>query len=109
MVQRIGRKNAKPPRIFLREWREFRHMTQEQLANRLGTTKATISRIETGKRDYTGGFIAAAAEALNCEPADILARDPNWPTLDDLMRTATEDQRRQARAVVEVLFRKTGT
>jgi len=41
MVTRIGPKHAK--RHYLRAWREKRHLTQEQLAARLGTHKGQIS------------------------------------------------------------------
>lgn len=76
MVTRIGPKKLKPRRIYLAEWREHRLLTQRQLADRLDTTEATISRYESLKRDPTLGFLEAAAEALRCSVSDILDRPP---------------------------------
>jgi transcriptional regulator with XRE-family HTH domain len=108
MVTRIGPSNARPRRIFLREWRQYRRLTQQQLADRLDTTKGTISRIETGERDYTGGFLEVAADALQCEPADIISRDPTAPvpdrTIDDMLRNASDQLRRQVVAMVAALL-----
>ena len=103
-MTRIG---SKRPRLFLREWREHRQLTQEQLAARLETTKSAISRIETGKRDFTGGFLEAAADALSVEPPDLF-RSPDQPSQAELLQGLSPMQRRQAIAIIETL-RRTGT
>jgi transcriptional regulator with XRE-family HTH domain len=107
MVVRIGPKN--PPRraLFLREWRLHRGLSQEQLAERLDTTKATISRVETGARDWTGGFVEAAAEALNIEVRDFFY-PPTQPSIDARLQAVPEPLREQVRAVVDTML-KTGT
>jgi transcriptional regulator with XRE-family HTH domain len=66
-------------RHFIREWRKFRGLNQEQLAERIGIGKPYVSKIETGKRRYDQPFLEAAAEALQCTPADLLVRDPLDP------------------------------
>lgn len=106
MTTAIGRPSARRG-VYLREWRESRHLTQDQLAERIGTTKATISRIENGKRPYSEGYLHEVADALNCEVRDLF-RHPNAPSIDDLLRTASEPVKNQARALVETLL-KTGT
>ena len=78
------------PHLFLRDWREHRGLTQQQLADRLDTTAATVSRIESGKRDYTGDFLWACAHALNCHASDLLSRPPQKPSLDALTRGASD-------------------
>lgn len=60
---RIGPR--RPVHIYLREWRENRNLTQQQLADRLGVDKATISRWEGGKRSPSLNVLAALGEALN--------------------------------------------
>jgi transcriptional regulator with XRE-family HTH domain len=72
---------AKTPRqrIYLREWRKHRGMTQEQLAGRLDIDRTIVSKIETGKLDYHQAFLEAAADTLMCEPADLLVRNPLAP------------------------------
>ena len=105
MVTRIGPK--KPVRLYIAEWRKYRHdMSQEQLANRIGSTKSSISRWETGERDITLGALGAIAEALQCEVPD-LYRDPERPSADALLRDTTESLRQQAFRLIAAL--KTGT
>lgn len=105
MVTRIGPK--KPVQLFIAEWRVKRdNMTQEQLAARIGSTKSSISRWETGERDITLGALGAIAEALQCEVSD-LNRHPDRPSADALMQDMDETTRRQAFRLIEAL--KTGT
>lgn len=93
-------------RHFIREWRKFRGLNQEQLAERIGIGKPYVSKIETGKRRYDQPFLEAAAEALNCTPADLLVRDPTdpegiWSIWDDLKPA----ERAQAVNVIKALKR----
>lgn len=104
MVTRIG--PSKPTKLFIAEWREHRQLTQDQLAGRVGTTKSSISRWETGERDITVGALGAIAEALNCEVPD-LYRDPARPSADALLQGLDDTTRRQAFRLIEAL--KTGT
>ena len=64
------------PAHFIREWREYRQLTQERLADRLEITKGALSNIETGKSGYTEPMLKALAYALRCEPADLIMRNP---------------------------------
>jgi transcriptional regulator with XRE-family HTH domain len=64
---------------FIKEWRKHRGLTQEQLAERIGITKSYVSKIESGKKRYDQPFLEAAAVVLQCEPADLLVRDPGDP------------------------------
>lgn len=67
------------PRHFIRAWRKHRHLTQEQLAERIGMDRSYLSQIESGKRRYDQVFLEAAAEALRTDPASLIMRDPNDP------------------------------
>jgi transcriptional regulator with XRE-family HTH domain len=91
-------------RHFIRAWREHRGLTQEQLADRLGTTKANISRIENLRQGYTQDFLEACADALMTDPASLIMRDPSdeeafWSIWDQ----AKPGQRRQIEAIVRAL------
>jgi transcriptional regulator with XRE-family HTH domain len=72
-------KKKERQRIFLREWRKHRGVTQEGLADRIGIDRTIVSKIENGKLDYHQHFLEAVAYALMCEPADLLMRDPTAP------------------------------
>lgn len=63
-------------RTFLREWRQFRNLTQEQAADRIGLDHSTLGRIERGLVPYSQGMLEAAAEAYRCEPWQLLNVDP---------------------------------
>jgi len=66
-------------RHYIREWRKFRALTQERLAERMGIARSYISHVEKGNRRYDQVFLEAAAQALNCAPADLIMRDPTDP------------------------------
>lgn len=95
--------------IFLKQWRKYRGLTQVQLAERIGIDQGQLSKIENRKRQYDEEFLALAAEALRCEPVDLLIRDPSdpegiWSIWDALEPT----QRRQVVEMAKVL-KRTGT
>ena len=68
-----------PRKTFFREWREFRGLSQEQLAEILGTNKSGVSKIENGLNKYNQSSLEAWADALTCEPADLISRAPPEP------------------------------
>ena len=91
-------------RIFLREWRRHRGLTQEQLAARLEIDRTIISKIETAKLDYHQQFLEAAAAALNCDPADLIMRDPTAPAaIWSIWDQIPEADKPRALAILEAL------
>jgi transcriptional regulator with XRE-family HTH domain len=91
-------------RIYLREWRKHRQLNQEQLAERVGVDRTIISKIENGKLGYHQAFLEAAAEALMCEPADLLVRDPSKPeSIWSVWESIPPVQRPQVLAVIQAL------
>lgn len=95
-------------RQFFKEWRKFRDLSQEQLADRMGIARSYVSHIENGKRRYDQIFLEAAAEALNCQPADLIMRDPGSSSIWTIWDQISPEQREQAAKVLET-FKKTGT
>ena len=65
-----------PPRHYVREWRKFRGLTQERLAERTPFTTGAISQLETGRTNYTQDMLEALAAALNCKAGDLISRNP---------------------------------
>jgi transcriptional regulator with XRE-family HTH domain len=109
MVARIGRKKPlRYRRLYLKEHREAAGLSQEQLAERMDTTKATISRIENGKRDYTGGFLEAAAKALGRADASVFYRPPEQAAIIERLFSAPENERDRGLIMLDALL-KTGT
>jgi transcriptional regulator with XRE-family HTH domain len=102
MVTRIG--NSRPLHWFLREWREHRGLTQEQLADRLGTSKGQVSKLETGKKKWDEVWVAKCADALNLSDQMAIFRHPDTPTADELLRLATPEQREQAARVIRAII-----
>lgn len=56
----------------IKYWRKVRGLTQAGLAERLGTTQATIARLEVGDQGLTVEIMQSVAEALEVQPADLL-------------------------------------
>jgi DNA-binding XRE family transcriptional regulator len=49
----------------IKVWREYRELTQQQLADTTGISKPYLSQIETGKRAGTTEILSAIAKALD--------------------------------------------
>lgn len=110
MPKRIAfQKNRARRRTFFKEWRVHRGLSQEQLADRLETSVASISRIESGSQPYTQDVLEALAEALMTDPASLLMRNPDDP---EAMWSIWEQAKKGERQLIEELARsvvKTGT
>ena len=59
-------------RLKLREVRERKFMSQQELADAAGTTKANISRLETGKQKPQMATVRKLAEALGVQPEELV-------------------------------------
>jgi transcriptional regulator with XRE-family HTH domain len=91
-------------RWFLKEWRKFRGLTQDQLAERTGLSKPYISQLERGERQYTQELLERFAEELRCAAPDLIMRDPTdpdglWSIYDQL----TPPERQQGVAVLRAI------
>lgn len=102
-------KKAHP--FYLREWRKHRNLTQDQLAERIETSKGYISDLERGVRRYNQDLLEALAEALSCSPADLLIRDPSQgDAIWSIWEHAKPGERQQIAEVARVITgKKTGT
>lgn len=100
-------KNAGPN--FLQAWRKFRRMTQEDLAERVGTTKAVISLLESGQRPLSAKWLRKLAPVLKTTPGHLLDHDPNELPTDviEIWGRIEERDRPQALRVLESF--RTGT
>lgn len=71
-------KKPKPQfrKTFLKEWREYRGLTQEQASDRLDMDRSNLSRVERGQIPYSQGLLEAASIAYMCEPWELLNVNP---------------------------------
>lgn len=95
---------------YLRAWRKFRHMTLDEVADAIGSTKATVQQLEVGRMSLSHKWLLKIAPVLGTTPGMLLDHDPNdLPTsvLETWAAIAAEDQP-QALKVLES-FKRTGT
>ena len=99
-------------RTFIRQWRQHRNLTLEQLANRVDMVPSHLSMLQRGLRGYTQETLEAIAEALQTDVASLLMRDPTDPdaiwSVWEQAAQAKPDERRRIAEVVKTLLR-TGT
>lgn len=97
-------------RIYLKQWRKHRGLTQEQVVNRLAiledpqvpTTTASLSRLENGNQQVSLPVLHALAEIYNCESWELIARDPTKEGMViDMLRRL--DEKRQAQVAAFIL------
>lgn len=98
--------NAPFRRTFIREWREYKGLTQEQLADRLEgvITQGALSRLERGLSGYTQASLEAIAYALGCDPGDLIGRLPGAPhELTLIVNKLPPEKKQQAIAILKAI------
>lgn len=92
------------PSSQIRAWRLYRGQTQGWLADQIGMTTASLSRIENGKQPYNQRQLVAIAVSLEVEPAELISAAPG-SALSQLLRTwnrIPEESRAKALQVLDV-------
>lgn len=86
-------------------------LSQQALADRIGTSKPTISDLETGKMMLTQDYMRRISQALGVTSADLLPISENADALSaeerliiERLRQARDDQRAQVKAMIDVLL-----
>ena len=59
----------------IKVWRDYRGLTQQQLADAAGISKPYLSQIETGKRTGTTEILSAIAKALDVSLDDVVEKE----------------------------------
>lgn len=111
---------------YIREWRKYRGLTQKALlarlielggedtpddpALRIPTTEASLSRIETGKQNFSMATLEALAEALQVdEPGWLLDRNPyRSGEVVSIFDRLDDKQAEQAATVLRAMFGAVG-
>jgi transcriptional regulator with XRE-family HTH domain len=102
-ITRIGPRG--PIKLHLAAWREKYHLTQQQVADRMGVSDVTVSRWETGIRRPNPAAQAAFAAAIGHHvDARDLQRHPDTPSADALLRDQPQEVVEQAIRLIQALI-----
>lgn len=72
-------------RYYFFEWRQAKAISQREMARRMGVHYSVLSRIEAGKRDWNGQFLAKFAEIVGCRICDPLCSAPGIESIDSFI------------------------
>lgn len=86
-------------------------MTQDELADAIGSSKASVGHWENGVREVAPKWLYPIAKALHTSPGYLLDHDPNdLPTaILDIWADIPADDRPRALEMLKIAFPKTGT
>lgn len=95
---------------YLRAWREFRGLSQAELAEAVGTNQNMIGYLESGERGLSAKWLRKLAPALRTQPGFILEHDPSTLPTDivEIWINASDVERRQLVNLAKAIVR-TGT
>lgn len=95
---------------FLKAWREFRHLTQQELADLVDTNANMIGYLESGERGLSAKWLRKLAPALDTTAGMLLDHDPAQLDSDviDIWAHAGARERRQISDIAKTIVR-TGT
>lgn len=105
-----SKKTAQPPRHYLKEWRDKRGLTQEQLADRIDVSRGLIAQYESSKTKIPESRIYALAQALDCDPGDLFRVNPekegDLVDISDELRGLSPSERSEALGYIRGLKSK---
>jgi transcriptional regulator with XRE-family HTH domain len=109
-IQRMKDQDKNGGPNYLRDWRAYRKLTQQELADAVGTNANMIQYLESGERGLSAKWLRRLAPVLDTTPGMILDHNPNELDSDvvDIWATASARQKRQLSDVARALV-KTGT
>lgn len=87
MLEKVSKPQG---RVYIAEWREFRRLSQEKLAELIGTTKGTISKKENEPEKVDVAWLSRIAGGLNITATDLFFRpapseaDKDGPTISSV-------------------------
>jgi transcriptional regulator with XRE-family HTH domain len=80
----VAKPKRQRQRHFIRQWRKYRGLSQEEAGERIGMSATNWGRIEKNEVPYSQDFLEEAAIVLKCRTWDLLNRDPetDGPSVD---------------------------
>ena len=108
MVKKAKSSPKDRPAHYLRAWREYRRLTQDQLAEKAGTTKGVISLLESGERRLSDKWLRRFSPILKVQPGWLLDYDPE--SLDrsvlEIWAAIPEERHDEALQMLKIFARK---
>lgn len=100
-------------RWFLREWRLFKKLTQDSLAEKMGTGKPTICKLERyqlfgpgkGRQRLNDEWLDKYCCALDVTAHELATMPDSGPTIDDLLSRASPADQRRFRDMAEAFVK----
>jgi len=90
---------------YIRQWRQSKHMSLDQLADRVPMDKGNLSKIERGLLPYNQELLEKLADALSTDPASLIIRDPLMPgAIWSIWEKASPGEKRQIESVAQALM-----
>lgn len=100
---------AKPSVNHIRAWREYRGLTQAQLAELVGATDNQISMLESGDRQLSPKWLERLAAALKTKPGFLYQFAPGDADLSIMEAILEVPESRKGEALQILRVFKTGT
>lgn len=96
---------------FLRQWREHREKTLEEVGEAVGISHAQLGRIERRLQKYNQELLEKLADLYQTDPASLIMRDPtNEDAIWSLWDQAKPGQRNEIEKYAEFIVKtRTGT
>jgi transcriptional regulator with XRE-family HTH domain len=108
----IKRKKRERFQHFIKKWREFRQLSQEDVAALIEVDRTSISRVERGETPYDQDLLEKLSLVYRCDPDDLISVDPLEPDPLKLIWSSLQkaDTQTKARALgyIESLLQKAG-
>lgn len=96
--QAVVLKNRPLALAGLKRLREAKGWSQQDLADKMGTTDVTVSRNESGRQNWSQEFLQEAAKQIGCHWVDLLPPLPGT-ILEAWASVPPEDRKRAIEAV----------
>ena len=92
----------------IRQLREQLGLTQEEVGNKIGVTKATVNRYETGEIDIKRTIAIKLADVLNSTPSYIMGWEPD-PSLEESNKSPVSSFLAKKKVIADIKSSATNT
>lgn len=93
---------------YIRQWREFKKVTQERLAEMVEVDRTTVGKIENLKLPYNQDYLERVSLALGVDIEDLVATDPLAQTPElvwSKVEKASPELRQKIEFVIEAMLK----